>query len=838
MTFFFRGLATLLLLATLAVAGGVATAQPAATPTAAADGAAPLDPEVTVRALREQIDKIPEKVESNADVAGLVAQTQDIIAQAQRFVTSRAGPLADLNARLGELGAAPPKGTTEDADVTRQRAALEKERNALDADIRLARLVAVDAQQRGGDLLAQRRALFEARLLERSHSPLGGAFWRDIATAWPTDRDRLQKLASEVRTGVSSALRGTASGGVIASLVGALLLAVLGSWAAEHGLTRLAARVFPHGRLRRSLLAVCMVLSTTLIVSLAAQWGWEALESAGTWTPTTQQLGKSVADFAVFVGGVIGLGRALLANRRSSWRLPPIADAMAARMAPFPWLVVVVTTLIWLTTQINTLVDASLAATVATHAATALTLTALSAILLMRLRLPEADPRSPSATDAVAEATKPAEVAEAAALAGRPLWVGFVAGAIAVVLIAICALVAIGYVSLGSFIASQLIWTGVVGAAAYLLFKFADDLFMALLSSRSNAGQRLQKSLDLAPQTLDQTAVVLSAVSRVTLFFYLVIALLAPLGTTPGEVFQRSGKIGSGLKVGQFELVPGAVLGALSVLVVGFLVLRLFKHWLDHSYLPSTTLEPGMRSSLTTLLGYVGGILVVASALSALGIGIERIAWVASALSVGIGFGLQAIVQNFISGLILLAERPVKVGDWVVLGTAEGDVRRINVRATEIQLGDRSTLIVPNSEFITKTVRNMTLANAEGRVLIRLPMPLTTDANRARDVMMTACNAHGSVLRSPEPSVMLDGIESGFLIFQVIAYVQSPRLAGGVRSDLLFTMLDELRVADLPLAAYAAAPAPSPVPLSPSTSANETPPVTPVAPVAPVAPPA
>ena len=228
-------------------------------------------------------------------------------------------------------------------------------------------------------------------------------------------------------------------------------------------------------------------------------------------------------------------------------------------------------------------------------------------------------------------------------------------------------------------------------------------------------------------------------------------------------------------------------------------MLRLLKHWLDNSYLPSTTLELGMRSSLTTLLGYVGGVLVVAVALSALGIGVERIAWVASALSVGIGFGLQAIVQNFISGLILLAERPVKVGDWVVLGNAEGDVRRINVRATEIQLGDRSTLIVPNSEFITKTVRNMTLANAEGRVLIRLPMPLTTDANRVRDVMLAACSAHTDVLPTPAPSVSLEGIEGGALIFQAIAYVASPRLAGGVRSDLLFAMLDALKVAELPL---------------------------------------
>src|SRR5690606_17949537 len=143
----------------------------------------------------------------------------------------------------------------------------------------------------------------------------------------------------------------------------------------------------------------------------------------------------------------------------------------------------------------------------------------------------------------------------------------------------------------------------------------------------------------------------------------------------------------------------------------------------------------------------------------------------------------------------------VKVGDWVVLGTTEGDVKRINVRATEIQLGDRSTLIVPNSEFITKTVRNMTLANAEGRVLIRLPMPLTSDAQRVRELMLAACQAHPAVLAAPAPSLTLEGIENGQLIFQAIAYVASPRQAGSVRSDLLFSILDALRQADLPLAA-------------------------------------
>ena len=230
----------------------------------------------------------------------------------------------------------------------------------------------------------------------------------------------------------------------------------------------------------------------------------------------------------------------------------------------------------------------------------------------------------------------------------------------------------------------------------------------------------------------------------------MVVALVAPLGSSPGQLLQRSGKYGAGLKVGEFELVPGAIFSVLAVLTVGFIVLRLFKRWLEEQ-LPAAH-RPRARDagSLTTLLGYVGGIVVITVALSALGISVNRIAWVASALSVGIGFGLQAIVQNFISGLILLAERPVKVGDWVVLGTAEGDIRRINVRATEIQLGDRSTLIVPNSEFITKTVRNMTLRQRRGP---RADPPADAARRPTRGGRATSCwrafAEHPAVLASP-----------------------------------------------------------------------------------------
>ena len=545
---------------------------------------------------------------------------------------------------------------------------------------------------------------------------------------------------SEFEVGAATALGGAAPAKLLLGALGVLAIVAVGVRLAESGLARLAARTLPVGRLRRSLLALSTVLAYILIAGLAFSLAWDWLEDAGRWGTQSTRLAESAVSFGMFLAFVLGLGRSLLANGRSSWRLPPIADDLALQLAPLPWLFAFVALVAWLPITLNDVLESPLNGAISNLAPT-VAFAIACVIGLYLLRRPRRRPHGEAASQDAPK--RPDRAFE------RPVKLGLLMGLAVALLVALLVLVALGYLALARVIAVQATWAGIVLASAYLLFKFADDLWMALLSSRSSFSQRLQKGLGVAPQTLDQAAVLLSGLSRIPVFFYMVIAFVAPLGSSPGQLLQRSGKYGSGLKVGEFELMPGAIFSFLAVLVVGFIVLRLFKRWLKNSYLPNTKLEAGMRSSLTTLLGYVGGIVVITLALSALGISVNRIAWIASALSVGIGFGLQAIVQNFISGLILLAERPVKVGDWVVLGASEGDIRRINVRATEIQLGDRSTLIVPNSEFITKTVRNMTLGNAEGRVLIRLPMPLTTDAQQVRDIMLGALREHQEVLPAP-----------------------------------------------------------------------------------------
>jgi len=787
----------------------LAQAKPATAPASAASQPGLEAPPPSVDDLRKQLDAIPLKLGEDDDGRKLLNDVNAIGSAAEQLAARRTEELADLDLRLAGLGPAPEKGAAPDApDVAEQRSNLGKQRATVDAELKLARLITVDAEQRGTELIRQRRELFQTALTTRIDSPLSGSFWRNLRNALPGDTARLQALGRDLDQAATAAMQSGHRGAAITNLVAALLLAVAGTWLAERLLVRLVPAKLPAGRLRRSLLASASVLIYVLLIGLAAQLAWSGLEVGGMLNDGLQALAQATVRLAIFSAFVIGLGHALLSRKRSSWRLPDISDDLATRLSPYPWWIAILASLSGLITEVNSIIGASLAAEVSVHAVTALAMASIVALALRHLRTPAptlattaARPAKDGATDSAADEsqTDAGSPSDAPAPSERPVWLGLLVACAGIAIVATVLMVAFGFVALAGTLTRQMLWTGVVFATTYLLFQLVDDLCEALISSRGGFGERLHKGLGIDAKLLDQASVLGSGLLRVALFFYMVIALLAPFGTGPDEVFRRGTSMDQSLKIGDITLAPQALLTALAVLVAGLLLIRVLKRWLVEQYLPNTSMEPGMRSSIVTLLGYVGGVMVVAAALAGLGISVERIAWVASALSVGIGFGLQAIVQNFISGLILLAERPVKVGDWVVLGTTEGDVRRVNVRATEIQLGDRSTVIVPNSEFITKTVRNMTLAGAPGRVLLRLPAPLDVDAKRMRDLILAAFTEHESILDTPAPIVQLEDIVSGTLTFLAIGYVSNPRNAGGVKSDLLFAILESLRSAGLAL---------------------------------------
>lgn len=379
-----------------------------------------------------------------------------------------------------------------------------------------------------------------------------------------------------------------------------------------------------------------------------------------------------------------------------------------------------------------------------------------------------------------------------------PFWGTVLVAAIWAALIAGFGSLLIGYVALGSFIIRQLIWSMLILATAYLLSVLIDDACSVLLRIIKANDQGADPARSPV-RARSQAVVLLSGLGRLLVYAMALIMLMVPFGEGPAEWARRAQYLYEGIPIGEMHLRPASILLALAVLVLGLVLVRLLKGWLADRYLPTTALDPGMRMSAASLFGYAGYVVIAALTMMAVGIGLERVAWVASALSVGIGFGLQAVVQNFVSGLILLAERPVQVGDWVSLGDVEGDIRRINVRATEIQMGDHSTVIVPNSEFITKIVRNVTHANPIGRVQFVLTMPVSTDVEKARALMQEVLDETRDVLDEPAPNVMLDGVSANGLAFKLTGYVISPRLVSTVRSTVLFTLLQRLNEAGLPL---------------------------------------
>jgi small-conductance mechanosensitive channel len=308
--------------------------------------------------------------------------------------------------------------------------------------------------------------------------------------------------------------------------------------------------------------------------------------------------------------------------------------------------------------------------------------------------------------------------------------------------------------------------------------------------------------LGIGDVRLEQAAIVLSGAGRALLLLLAVIALfMGGLGSTLGQLMDSTFAVLDGGGLRKLNIIPANLLNAALTLAIGVYLVRALGRWLDAELLPKTDMDPGMCASLSTLFSNVSYAVVILLALSTLGIKWNSLAWIVSALSVGIGFGLQEIVKNFVSGIILLTERPVKVGDLVSISGVEGDIRRINVRATEIQLSDRSIVIVPNSQLISQNLRNVTMGgSAQGVATLELTFPLDIDPEHVRSLLLDAYSEHETILDKPAPSVRFSQLTPDGITLTITGYVSSPRIVSATKSDLLFEILKRLSAAGIPLA--------------------------------------
>jgi small-conductance mechanosensitive channel len=766
----------------------LATATALAQDVPASSSSAPATPDQLLDQARGQVDEINKalkggELKENAEIDDLRSKAAQAQADAQQATQALVPQVEAVNQRLTDYGPAPAKGVTEPADVAAARRDLQKQHDALDAQVKLARDTATQSTQLATQLVNIKRQQFQSRLASRSDSPLTREFWTGPADTFARDRALLRQLGSDISDDMHTLMTPPNRVPFIGFALAGLLLVTVARWLIERTVFRLTTNRVPAGKLRRS----SMALGISLVATLTSGFGALLFSLGMTWhkaiSDDVTALAHHFVTVVFYVSFIAGVSRALLSRKRPSWRLPHLSDDLVEKIFNLPRLIALAGFIMIFGYRVNTTIGVSVDATAMLNCFSALLISGLIGFGLVQLarahRVPAEDGDLPPP---------------------RPVWANLLimAASIAVVITWIAAL--LGYVSLAVTIAVQMVWIGMVGSGVYLLTHLADDLFDTLLSSSSRLGQRAVHALGIEPNKLDQLSVLAAGIARVVLFLAGLSVATQLFGTGPSDIVAFTSRFTHDIALGnELKIKPGNIIDAIFAFIVGMIVVRVLKRWMEDKLLPQTSIDAGMRSSITTLLGYLGGVIVFAMAMLTLGLSVANVTWVASALSVGIGFGLQAIVSNFISGLILLVERPVKVGDWVVLDDAEGDIRRINVRATEIRVADQSTVIVPNSFLITKTVRNMTLANPQGRVLIKLPMPLDTDAGNARELMLTAMREHSLVLDAPAPTVTLDSVDHTAMNFVATCFVDGPRAAGGVKSDLLFEILKRLRDAAIPL---------------------------------------
>jgi small-conductance mechanosensitive channel len=708
------------------------------------------------------------------------------LTDALTYLTPR---LAALDARLAELGAAPGAGQPgENPDITKTRRSLTAFRQSVDSEIKQAKLLQVEADQISSLLASRQREQLAAQLWTQSRSILDPRLWTEFANALPSDLDRLQTVLGDEGDAVAKAARSSTvvTGWIIALAAAAAIAIPLRLLLNHQTLLRIGASA-PGTRLRRTLLALGRVSVATLTPLGALLLTRAVLAGTGAITPAFEQIGPLVVRVVVFASFFEGLGHALLSPARPSWRLAPIPEDVVSRLAPYPAVIGVTAALATLVRGVNTLVGVSQPTAIASDGLTLLIeLAAVGAALSMVGRV-----RSEHLAAAV-EDTSPhqAESRLPWIVAALLAWMTLAASLIAVLL---------GYVEMASMLMGEMIWFATVLATLFLLLRFIDDLFPAILSPDRLVGRFLRIAIGLSKSALEQISVLLSGLFRLALLLFGWAAILAPFGAGAGDVFGRITSSQLIVRIGQVSISPGAVLGAIAVFFVGLVVTRAIRRWLEKSYLPKTHIDVGLRTSLASGVTYLGGLIAVLLTFGYLGLSLDRIALFASALSVGIGFGLQSVIGNFVSGLILLAERPVRVGDWIAIGDLEGDVKRIKVRATEIEMQDRSKLIVPNSELISKTVRNVTHSGSLGRVKIVMKTVDSADPNVVRDLILARLSGHPAVLKEPPSAVYLTNVGDGALEFSAFAYVASPRAAYRTRSELLFQIVPDLKARGIQL---------------------------------------
>ena len=657
--------------------------------------------------------------------------------------------IATLQSQISALGPVPEAGSIEPEEIAEQRAELATSLGEAEAPVRRADA----ALQLAQGLIAEIDQIISDRqageLLSLGPSPLNPSNWLGAASAvgkW------LQGLGSEIVTysfaaDQLAALRANLPLVLALLVFGGVLVARGSAWVdrfmegpISHEASSPGARLTVFGL---SILRV--VIPVGGIVCLI-----EAVSISGILGLRGGVLIDAIVPFTLTMAGAIWLSRQVFPLRDTAFRplnLPELETARGRRTS------VLLGLMIGLWVVINAISGAENFED-ATRLVLVFPIVVITGLLLIRLgRFLLAHMRNSRV-----ENQEPTVVSRMYGVLGR--------GVIALGLIG-PVLAGIGYFTAGSSFLQPMSFSLALLAIIGVLQRLVSDAYGLL------TGQNEHLEDALIPTLIGFVLVLISLP-----FFALI------WGVRVAQLSDLWSQFLSGFSAGGITISPTNFIIFATIFGIGYTVTKVVQSTLRNNLLPKTKLDPGGQNALVTGTGYIGVTLAALLAITSAGIDLSSLAIVAGALSVGIGFGLQTIVSNFVSGIILLVERPIKDGDWIEVNGQMGLVREISVRSTRIETFDRSDVIIPNADLISGVVVNMTHQNNAGRVIVPVGVAYGTDSERVAGILQEIAEANPMVLLNPKPSVVFMRFGADSLDFEIRAILRDVNFKLTVLSEM------------------------------------------------------
>jgi len=687
-----------------------------------------------------------------------LARQRDEASKLNAAAIAIARPLRD---RLDALGPAPADGAIEAPEIARLREELTRQIAQAEVPVKATET----ALRRAEDLIARidkkARERFRDELLRLNPSPLSPSAIVRAAEDFAT---RIDSIVADAVTGVQ---RGDSRRlpALLLALAGIVILVAVRrriiAWIENRLAQGLAEEA---GRARFAAFFGALALSVSWLVIPGAGMALIllALETSGAAFGSAAPVIDDIGWLALCLVGAVWLAETLFGGNpvmQRHFALRPKAERVARRMTLLLGLVAGLDLLVmrgamsgWLTLRTLSVLN--------------LALLVIGGIALHRLgtallRVPEPEPATVTGEEGEEEQAEP----DPRIVLGRAIR-RVAVGVMHLAAIAAPILAAIGFYALSRQIFYPVLFTTALLGVGIVI--------VALVSEAVNAATEGRPGrLQLLP---------------VLAGFVLAIVSLPPLalvwGARESDLAETWRMLVEGVSIGEARISPADFLVFLIIFSIGYALTRLIKSLLRVTVLPQTRLDPGGQKAVVSIVGYVGIVVAALVAISAAGLNLSNLAIVAGALSVGIGFGLQTVVSNFVAGLILLIERPIKEGDWIKVGEIEGTVRRISVRSTVIQTFDRAVVTVPNADFMTSSVLNRTHSSNMGRVVIRVGVAYGSDTREVARILQEVAGECSLLLRRPAPKAVFTGFGADSLDFAVYCYLRDVNTTLDASSDI------------------------------------------------------